>query len=62
MRNLALGAGTTDVIDAGCCRAADFRQRMIVERRGLAGRREGVMIGHVFPSPQYASALSMLKL
>ncbi|MND44989.1 hypothetical protein D3C80_358390 [compost metagenome] len=46
MRHLALGARTANVIDAGRRRAADFRQRVIVEGCGFARRGEGVVIAH----------------
>ena len=42
MRQLALGAGAADVIDAGRRGAADLGQRVVVEGRGLARRRRRV--------------------
>jgi hypothetical protein len=42
MRQLALGAGAADIVDAGRRGAADFRDRIVVEGRGLARRRRGV--------------------
>ena len=41
MRQLALGAGAADVIDAGGRGAADFRQRVVVEGRRLARHGAG---------------------
>ena len=98
VRQLPLRAGAADVIDAGDRRAADFRQRVVVEGGGCARRGGRVLVGHEAsvrpppcgrgwgggrgawcsvrfphpfalpargrgaPVPQYASALSMLKL
>ena len=48
MRQLALGAGAADVIDAGRRRAPDFGDRMVVEGRRLARRgvNPAVLRGH----------------
>jgi hypothetical protein len=59
VRQVPLGAAAADVVDAGGRRAADFR----VDGRGEGGRiaRRGMgKIAHRLP--QYAAALSMLKL
>ena len=47
MRQLALGAGAADIIDAGRRRPADFGQRIIVEGGRLARRRAGNVGVHV---------------
>lgn len=49
MRDLALGAGASDIINAGRSRTADFRKRIVVEGRGLARRGIGVVIAHTGP-------------
>ena len=53
MRQLPLRAGAADVVDAGGRGAPDFRQRVVVEGRGGAGRGGRILVGHgAIPLPR----------
>src|SRR5260370_21287128 len=58
VRKLALRAETSNVIDAGCSRSTDFRDRVVVKGRRLARRG---MNPAVLGIHQYDPTLSMWK-